>query len=214
MDFHAVPLQGYILVGAVYAAVYFINAASLGNRMNGLEISDMLNYKKLDKSIDYPNLYQNIGFALLTFGLLSFTFKGESYNFASALFPMLFLTASAYCLKMSFSHWFTKIFIRSTPKYRRDLFYISQLRRLYYAFFATLATLIIGLPASIFACRKMSSVPCDCISSRETLEFFVNIGYADSLGSGVRNLYKYTKIYSNAEPNFEENDVFRLIVPI
>ncbi len=45
-------------------------------------------------------------------------------------------------------------------------------------------------------------------------KFFVNIGYADSLGSGVRNLYKYTKIYSNAEPNFEENDVFRLSVPM
>lgn len=40
------------------------------------------------------------------------------------------------------------------------------------------------------------------------------IGYADSLGSGVRNLYKYTKIYSDAEPNFEEGDVFRLIVPM
>jgi len=45
-------------------------------------------------------------------------------------------------------------------------------------------------------------------------KFFVNIGYADSLGSGVRNLYKYTKIYSNAEPDFEEGDVFRLIVPM
>lgn len=45
-------------------------------------------------------------------------------------------------------------------------------------------------------------------------KFFVNIGYADSLGSGVRNLYKYTKIYSNAEPIFEEDDVFRLIVPM
>ena len=45
-------------------------------------------------------------------------------------------------------------------------------------------------------------------------KFFVNIGYADSLGSGVRNLYKYTKIYSNAEPDFEENDVFKLIVPM
>ncbi|MCX4320475.1 MAG: hypothetical protein OSJ44_12260, partial [Lachnospiraceae bacterium] len=45
-------------------------------------------------------------------------------------------------------------------------------------------------------------------------KFFVNIGYADSLGSGVRNLYKYTKIYSDAEPVFEEDDVFRLIVPM
>lgn len=42
----------------------------------------------------------------------------------------------------------------------------------------------------------------------------MNIGYADSLGSGVRNLYKYTKIYSDAEPDFEEGDVFRLIVPM
>lgn len=45
-------------------------------------------------------------------------------------------------------------------------------------------------------------------------KFFVNIGYADSLGSGVRNLYKYTKIYSNAEPDVEKGDVFRLIMPM
>ena len=30
--------------------------------------------------------------------------------------------------------------------------------------------------------------------------FFVNIGRADELGSGVRNLYKFTKIYSGGEP--------------
>lgn len=41
----------------------------------------------------------------------------------------------------------------------------------------------------------------------------MNIGYEDSLGSGVRNLYKYTKIYSNAEPDVEKGDVFRLIMP-
>lgn len=44
-------------------------------------------------------------------------------------------------------------------------------------------------------------------------KFFVNIGYADALGSGVRNLYKFTKIYSGGEPDFEEGDVFRLTVP-
>lgn len=144
-DFHSFPLQGYILVGAVYAAVYFINAVSLGKRINGLGISDMLNYKKLDKSIDYPNLYQNIGFMLLAFGLLLLTFKGESYNFASALFPMLFLTVSAYCLTMSFSHWFTKIFVRSKSKYHRNLFYISQLRTNYkkYAKLLTACTIIV-----------------------------------------------------------------------
>ena len=31
---------------------------------------------------------------------------------------------------------------------------------------------------------------------------------------GVRNLYHYVKIYSNAEPVFDEDDVFRLIVPL
>lgn len=45
-------------------------------------------------------------------------------------------------------------------------------------------------------------------------KFFVNIGYADGLGSGVRNLYKFTKIYSGGEPDLEEGDVFRLTVPL
>jgi ATP-dependent DNA helicase RecG len=44
--------------------------------------------------------------------------------------------------------------------------------------------------------------------------FFINIGRADVLGSGVRNLYKYTKIYSGGEPELIEGDVFRTIVPL
>ncbi|MDR1590213.1 MAG: transcriptional regulator [Oscillospiraceae bacterium] len=45
--------------------------------------------------------------------------------------------------------------------------------------------------------------------------FFVNIHYADTLGSGVRNLYKYTKIYTNgSEPELIESDLFRTIVPL
>ena len=44
--------------------------------------------------------------------------------------------------------------------------------------------------------------------------FFLNIGYADALGSGVRNLYKFTKIYSGGKPDFEEGDIFKLTVPI
>jgi ATP-dependent DNA helicase RecG len=44
--------------------------------------------------------------------------------------------------------------------------------------------------------------------------FFINIGYADALGSGVRNLYKYTRIYSGGEPELIEGDVFRTIVPL
>ena len=44
--------------------------------------------------------------------------------------------------------------------------------------------------------------------------FFRNIGYADQLGSGVRNLFKYSKYYSGQEPEFVEGDIFQIIVPL
>ena len=44
--------------------------------------------------------------------------------------------------------------------------------------------------------------------------FFRNIGYADQPGSGVRNLFKYSKFYSGGDPKFIEGDVFRIIVPL
>jgi ATP-dependent DNA helicase RecG len=44
--------------------------------------------------------------------------------------------------------------------------------------------------------------------------FFVNIGRADYMGSGIRNLYKYTKIYSGGEPELIEGDIFRIIIPL
>ena len=43
--------------------------------------------------------------------------------------------------------------------------------------------------------------------------FFINIGRADVLGSGVRNLYKFTKIYSGGEPELSDGDVFKTVVP-
>ena len=43
---------------------------------------------------------------------------------------------------------------------------------------------------------------------------FREIGLADELGSGMRNTYKYTKLYSGAEPQFVEGDVFRTIIPL
>ena len=43
---------------------------------------------------------------------------------------------------------------------------------------------------------------------------FREIGYADELGSGMRNSYKYTKQYSGAEPEFIEGDVFKIIIPL
>jgi len=44
--------------------------------------------------------------------------------------------------------------------------------------------------------------------------FFHQIGRADELGSGVRNLYHYVRLYSGADPIFDEEDVFRLTVPL
>lgn len=43
---------------------------------------------------------------------------------------------------------------------------------------------------------------------------FREIGLADELGSGMRNTYKYTKLYSGAEPEFTEGDIFRTIIPL
>jgi len=44
--------------------------------------------------------------------------------------------------------------------------------------------------------------------------FFRTIGFADELGSGVRNLYKYTKLYSGKNPQLIEGDIFKIIVPL
>jgi len=44
--------------------------------------------------------------------------------------------------------------------------------------------------------------------------FFRNIGYADEMGSGTRNLYNYVKKYSNKYPELIEDDIFKIIVPL
>lgn len=43
---------------------------------------------------------------------------------------------------------------------------------------------------------------------------FREIGFADELGSGMRNTYKYTRLYSGTEPQFVEGDIFRTIIPL
>ena len=40
------------------------------------------------------------------------------------------------------------------------------------------------------------------------------IGRADELGSGSRNVFKYGKLYGDAEPVFEEGDVFKTTISI
>ena len=45
-------------------------------------------------------------------------------------------------------------------------------------------------------------------------KIFREIGLADELGSGMRNTYKYTQLYSGMEPIFEEGDMFKTIIPL
>ena len=44
---------------------------------------------------------------------------------------------------------------------------------------------------------------------------FREMGLADELGSGMRNTYKFTKLYSGGEPTFTENgDIFKIVIPL
>lgn len=45
-------------------------------------------------------------------------------------------------------------------------------------------------------------------------KFFREIGFADELGSGIRNINKYLEVYSGGKPEFHEKDIFTLIVPL
>lgn len=45
-------------------------------------------------------------------------------------------------------------------------------------------------------------------------EVFSNIGLAESLGSGTRNLFKYSTAYGGADPVLAEADVFEALVPL
>lgn len=43
---------------------------------------------------------------------------------------------------------------------------------------------------------------------------FREIGYADELGSGMRNTNKYTKMYSGGTPVFTEDNIFEIVIPV
>ena len=45
-------------------------------------------------------------------------------------------------------------------------------------------------------------------------DVFREIGWADELGSGMRNAYKYTRLYSGAEPRFVEGEMFLTVIPL
>ena len=42
--------------------------------------------------------------------------------------------------------------------------------------------------------------------------FYRQIGRADELGSGVRNLMKYGKAYGGHDPELVEGDIFRALI--
>ena len=44
--------------------------------------------------------------------------------------------------------------------------------------------------------------------------FFTQIGLAEELGSGTRNLFKYSKLYSGKEPIMSDGDFFDAFVPV
>lgn len=43
---------------------------------------------------------------------------------------------------------------------------------------------------------------------------FKEIGLAEELGSGIKNIVKYTKIYSGGEPTFKDDEIFKVEVPL
>lgn len=45
-------------------------------------------------------------------------------------------------------------------------------------------------------------------------KFFREIGLADELGSGVKNVTQYLKVYSGGVPEFIEADIFKQVLPI
>lgn len=44
--------------------------------------------------------------------------------------------------------------------------------------------------------------------------FFKEIGLADELGSGIKKIAKYNKIYSGAEPTFRDDEIFKATIPL
>jgi len=45
-------------------------------------------------------------------------------------------------------------------------------------------------------------------------KFFVQMARAEELGTGIRNVYRYSKMYSGKLPKFKEEDLFEVIIPL
>jgi len=82
-------------------------------------------------------------------------------------------------------------------------------------FFLATAELFLTSNASLATFLLKSSSYSIPIPKNPTIaKFFEEIGWVDELGSGVRNIYKYNKVYSGAESTFIEGDVFKTIIPL
>lgn len=44
--------------------------------------------------------------------------------------------------------------------------------------------------------------------------FFKEIGLAEELGSGIKTITKFNKIYSNGIPSFKDDEIFKVVVPL
>lgn len=138
---------GYVIVIIIYLIIYIVNIKLINNKIKYMDISDMLYYKKVDKSINKPQVYQNIGVGLLIMGLvlLIISKSQDEYGFFSALIPMVFFIGSAYFLTQSFPYWFIILYTSRNENFLNNLFFISQLRTNYkkYANLLTACTIII-----------------------------------------------------------------------
>jgi ATP-dependent DNA helicase RecG len=45
-------------------------------------------------------------------------------------------------------------------------------------------------------------------------KFFVQLARAEELGSGIRNVFRYSQLYSGKQPEFKEEDLFEVSIPL
>lgn len=44
--------------------------------------------------------------------------------------------------------------------------------------------------------------------------FFVQLGHAEHLGTGVKNIFSYTKLYTGQEPKLDDEDLYKATIPL
>ena len=44
--------------------------------------------------------------------------------------------------------------------------------------------------------------------------FFVQMGYAEHLGTGIKNIYRYTELYTGKEHILDDDNVFKVLIPL